>query len=352
MTRAVAAVAEQPPVLGQHDRAVVRQLLRGLVGVVVAGHEHELRAEVGDLVRQARLERAPAVAQVAGEEHRPVACCAFQDRQRDHVVVEVGRERDPRAALDRRPPGRIRHQPREADELRVELLVEGVAGPPDRCHRVQRARDVGAVGVVLRGVHGAAWRQQDHERHPERDRRRDRGADRDLQARPGAAPDRERDEDPQPERAQGHHEDQRAQVAGDRVSRLASDRLQIDAAAVRHPLERGAVDGPEVHAQPRRRADRLEPRAPVDERDVDVERPGVPGGDRQPDPADRQLAVLPVRDEREIAAEQRGDDDREHGPDPRAVAQDVPPLRLGRRLWLAQRARHRSMMARRCLAAG
>ena len=235
-----------------------------------------------------------------------------------------------RSSTGGRPAGRG-DEPREADELRVELLVERVAGAPDGLDRVERARDVGAVGVVLRRVDRAARRQQDDERDAERDRGRDRGADRVAAASGRAAPDRERDEDPERAAAQGHHEDQRAQVGRDRVARLPADRLTSSwpPSATRWSASRSTV-----LRSTRSRAgqpDRLEARAPVDERDVDVERARVAGGDRQPDRADRQLAVLPERDEREVAADQRGDDDREHGPDARAVAQDVPPS-AGRRL--------------------
>ena len=51
-------------------------------------------------------------------------------------------------------------QPREADELRVELLVERPRAALGGLDRAERARDVGAEGVVLRGVDLAARRQE------------------------------------------------------------------------------------------------------------------------------------------------------------------------------------------------
>src|SRR5215211_4776956 len=57
-----------------------------------------------------------------------------------------------------------RDQASEPDELRVELLVERAARAADGRDSVERARDVGAVGVVLRRVHLPARREQGDER--------------------------------------------------------------------------------------------------------------------------------------------------------------------------------------------
>ena len=113
---------------------------------------------------QRGLERRAAVGQVAGEEDGPVAGGALEDRQRDDVVVQVRGDRDARRALDRRAVGRRGDEPGEPDELRVELLVERAAGAAHGRDGVERARDVGAVGVVLGRVDLPARRQQHDER--------------------------------------------------------------------------------------------------------------------------------------------------------------------------------------------
>ena len=77
--------------------------------------------------------------------------------------MQVGGDRDPRSPLDRRAPRRRGDQAGEADELRVELLVERLAGAPHGGDGVERARDVGAVGVVLRLVDLPARREQHDE---------------------------------------------------------------------------------------------------------------------------------------------------------------------------------------------
>ena len=120
--RPVAPAAQQPAVLGEHDRAVVGQLLRLGVRVVVAGHEHEPRAGVHDPAGELGLQRRAAVGEVADEEQRRPARDALQRRHREQVVVQVRGDGDLRAPAERRAVGRRRDQPREADELAVELL--------------------------------------------------------------------------------------------------------------------------------------------------------------------------------------------------------------------------------------
>ena len=173
----VAAAALEPAELGQHDRAVVGQLLRRAVGVVVAGDEHERPADL----RHARG-RATSRAASRGPTRSPAKNTGPSPAARSRigseidVVVQVRGDRDPRRALDRRAARRGRDEPREADELRVELLVERAAGAPHGRDGVERARDVGAVGVVLRlgrspRAAGAARRGD----HADRGRRQGRG---------------------------------------------------------------------------------------------------------------------------------------------------------------------------------
>ena len=121
--RPVAPAAQQPAVLGEHDRAVVGQLLRLGVRVVVAGHEDEPRAGVQDPAGELGLQRRAAVGEVADEEQRRPARDALQRRHRQQVVVQVRRDGDLRAPAERRALGRRRDQPGEADDLAVELLA-------------------------------------------------------------------------------------------------------------------------------------------------------------------------------------------------------------------------------------
>ena len=64
----------------------------------------------------------------------------------------------------------LRDEAREADELRVELLLQRPRGALHGGGGVERARDVGAVGVVLRLGDLAARRQQDDEGHAHAER--------------------------------------------------------------------------------------------------------------------------------------------------------------------------------------
>ena len=137
-----------------------------------------------------------------------------------------------------------------------------------------------------------------------------RRAGRVAELRGRTAPDRERDEHPERAAAQEHEQDEVAQVGRDRVARVLADGLDVELPAGRDALDDVAVDRLQVDSEARGEPDRLEARAPVDERHVDVQRALVAGGDREPDLADRERPVLPERDEREVAAGQRRDHDR------------------------------------------
>ena len=288
---------------------------------MVARDEHERPPGAHDPPHHAGLQRRAAVGQVAGEQHRAVVGRALEDRDRQRVVVQVRGDREARRAGQRRPPGGLGDEPREADELRVELLVEHARGALGRVDRLQRARDVGAVRVVLRPVDLAARRQQHDERDPDPGRRHEHEPDRPAQPRPAPAPDRERHQQPERERAEHRHADQRPQVAGDRVARLPAHVLDVERAGLRDPLDRLAVDRAQVHPQPHGQPDRLEARAPVHERHVDVQRALVAGGDRQPDLADRQLLRLREGRQRAVRARQRGEQDGQEGERPPQMGQ-------------------------------
>ena len=231
--------------------------------------------------------------------------------------MQVGRQRDPRPALRRRAVAGRDDEAGEADELVVELLVEVGAGASDRRGRLECARDVGAVGVVLGLLDRPSWREQDDERDTDRQRRRRGRRDGVAEAWSRARADGEGDQQSERERGEHGDADQRSQVTRDRVRRLGPYRGDVERLVVRHPLERAAVHAADVDPEPDRQPDRLEPRAPVDERHVEVQRAPVAGGDGELDRARVEGAVLAEGHEREAAAgEGRGD----HGQDDRGVA--------------------------------
>ncbi len=251
---------------------------------MVAGDEHERVAEVGHPAHDLGLQRRAAVGEVAGEEQRVLAGRSFQDRLREEVVVEVGGDRDARTVRERRQAGRVGDQAGEADELRVELLVEGSCAVLRGLDGIQRARDVGAEGVVLGLVDVAARGEEDHEADADADGRDQAGGDGVAESRAGAVPDGERDQQPDREAAEQGEADQLLEVARDRVPRLASNGLQRQRSAVGDPAHDAAVDGSEVDVEPDRQPDRvLEADAPVHQRDVEIQRPVAPGVGRQLD---------------------------------------------------------------------
>jgi hypothetical protein len=72
----------------------------------------------------------------------------------------------------------------------------------------------------------------------------------------------------------GHERDQQQALERrrDRVPRLGPDVVGVQRVAARERLGGAAVDGPDLDGQPRRQPHPAEPRAPVDERHVHVER--------------------------------------------------------------------------------
>ena len=74
---------------------------------MVAGDEHERPAAVDDPLDEPEFERRAAVRQVAGEEQRAPVRVALEDRDREHVVVQVGGDGElGRSASGARSPGR------------------------------------------------------------------------------------------------------------------------------------------------------------------------------------------------------------------------------------------------------
>ena len=257
-----------------------------VVGVVVAGDEHERLAAARDALDEARLELAAAVGQVADEEHRAAVGEPLEHAEPDRVVVQVGRDRDHRLVGEAAPPAGGDDEAGEADQLRVELLVEDAARPARRLDGLERSRDVRAVGVVLRvGDLARAAGSATTSATPmprlvtiaSRLVHRRRGT-RERIAKATSRPSSERRGDDQ--------RDQLAQVVRERVAGLAADLLDVERLALGERLGDGAVDRLQVDADAERRADRLEARAPVHQRHVDVQRALVARVDRHPDLAD------------------------------------------------------------------
>ena len=71
--------------------------------------------------------------------------------------------------------------------------------------------------------------------------------------------------------------DRQAQVAGERVAGLPADELGVEPAGLGEVHDGVAVDRAHVDVDARRQPHDGEAHAPVDERDVEVERPLVPG---------------------------------------------------------------------------
>ena len=159
---------------------------------------------------------------------------------------------------------------------------------------LERARDVGAEGVVLRLVDRAARREQDDERDGD-ERARCRSPCRSCSA---ASASRRRG--PRTRRARRASRRTGTRAGSGCAGRSRSRRgppcgrsATSSCAALRDALDDVAVDGPQVDAQAGGEPDRLEARAPVDERHVDVERALVAGGDATAGSSPtRELAVL------------------------------------------------------------
>jgi hypothetical protein len=177
------------------------------------------------------------------------------------------------------------------------------------------------VRVVLRAVDRAARRQEDDERDPDGDRGRGGGGGRVAQARPGAAADRQRHEQPEQQRGERGDDDQRQEVLRDRVAGLVADGGDVERSALRDLRDGGPVDRAQVDAQADGQPDGLEARAPVDQRDVEVEGALVAGGDREPDLADREVLRLGEGGHGAVAARQRGEQHEGHRQRPPRVGQ-------------------------------
>ena len=246
------------------------------------------------------LERRGRRGQVAGEEQRPSdptarssAGSASRLLWRSEASTRRLTSPCPRRCDD------SEDQPREPDELLVQLLRDRARGALGLLDRPQRDRDVGSVRVVLGVGDLAARRQQQHQCQAAGERGPDRGPEQPPQARSPAAPHGERDDQPGGQRAQEHEQEQLAQVRGQPVAGLGADRPDVGQVA---PATRWAASRSTVRTSidsASRKPDGREPRAPVHERDVEVEGALVEGLDGELDPAHAQVALRAVGRERE-----------------------------------------------------
>ena len=205
------------------------------------------------------------------------------------------------------------HQPREADELRVELLVEHAGRALRGLDGLQRARDVRAVGVVLRVGDLAAGRDQDDQRDADR-RALVTTATRDRPAQPRAGAMRIANATSRPSAGRGSSDDQRDQLAQvvASASRASSRTCWTSSGSPSPRASRRSRST--VCRSTRRRTGAGSPRSarpspPAGRRRR--ARPGARGrstsGSRRP----RAVLRLRVADQREVAADQRGGDDGE-----------------------------------------
>ena len=277
---------------------------------MVARDVDERPARVGDPADEVGLQGRARVAEVADEEQRAAIGRPLERGDGQDVRVQVGGDGEPREAVERLPARGVGDEPCETDELRVELVVEPRRGQPQGLQRLERARDVRAVGVVLRlGVRAERGRQQerDEQRREQRGARGDR--ERHPQPQRRVRPRRQRHERAEREPDdQDRHEQDDEEVA-DRVGRLLADRRDVEVARLRDPDHGVAVDRPHVDLQPHRQADAAEPHAPVDERRVDVERATMPRIDVEAHRADGERALRLDGRQRAVGARERGDDD-------------------------------------------
>ena len=212
-------------------------------------------------------------------------------------------------------------EPRDADELLVDLVVERARGRAERLERAQRGRHLGAVGVVLRAVDVRARRQQHDERDADRERGRRPPSRSSRAARgPVAAARRERDE--QAEQRAPPAPRRRSPGAGRRrARRVACSRTLRDVERAGLGERRRRRRGRSTRTSTLTRAgsaDDREAHAPVDERDVEVERALVQRVDGQAHAADVEVAVAADRSpapcpRRAIVARITSDDDEDAG---------------------------------------
>jgi hypothetical protein len=150
--------------------------------------------------------------------------------------------------------------------------------------------------------------------------------------RPPRALQRQRHEQPEPQRAADHHQYEDAQIGGDRVGRVALDPRQQHrrARALARDAHRGvAIDALHVDAQPHRHPHAAEAHAPVHERHVEIERAVVARVDEDLHRPHRQRALEPQRGERGHARAERREADHDDGQPSAPHCAPATPKRAG-----------------------
>ena len=293
----------------EHDRAGLGEVAGEHVGVVVARHEHERVADVGDPPREPRLERRAARGEVAGEEQRAAPHGALERGQREQVVVQVRGERE--VVRARRPAPRCagaaisRARPTSWAFSSSEIVAADALGLVDRAQRRRgcrgrwrstpgrRSRRAGATGgrraaTTVSGAGDRRGQRQPRGTDRARSASGDQRAERERrQAATGSAAGCSRRSRPRPRRAAVDVEGRRRRrPARPRPGRRAQvEREPRRAAGPRpgtaHPSPRAGRRGP---ARPRGR-DAVEIRTVPIERsrstanDGQRTRRGGPGGD-------------------------------------------------------------------------
>ena len=212
------------------------------------------------------------------------------------------------------------HESRQPHELLVQLLRDHPRRALRLLHRPQRHGDVRAIGVVLGVGDLSARGQEQRERETAGERGPESGGEQPPHPRRTVPAHGERHDQPRREAEAENHHQKHAQVGRHRVARLLPHRLHVGQLAAGEPLGRLPVHGPHVDRQPRRQPHGAEARAPIHERDVQVERAAVERLHGQLDSAHAELALRAVRGEREQAPAENRDHDKGH----RGSAADGP----------------------------
>ena len=211
-----------------------------------------------------------------GEEQRAAPRSALERRQRQQVVVQVRGERQARQRTQVGTLARNRDQAREVEQLVVEVLADGVRRPGCVLRGLQRHRDRRPVRVVLGVLDRLAGRQEECDGARRQHRRDGRAGQLCGHPVPRGPPQRQRHEAAERERGARHQQHEAADVGLDRVARLQPQALHVDLTA-RDAPDRLTLDRPRLDPQAGGQAHRIEPRSPVHQRHVDVQRARWPG---------------------------------------------------------------------------
>ena len=219
--------------------------------------------------------------------------------------MQVRRERQARERAQVRALARDRDEAREVEQLVVEVLADGVGRPGRVLSSPQRDRESPTRWRSTPGSRRARAEAGGVRRRPPRappcpPRSQLCGQPVPRGARAAPAPRGRRARSP----ARRHQQHQAADVRLDRVPRLQPQALHVDLAA-RDAPDRLALDRPRLDPQAGGQPHRMEPRSPVHQRHVDVERAPVAGIDSEPHRPGREVLVGAVDAERADRAGER-----------------------------------------------